>query len=448
MKDKYDMQFLTHMLKKHKETAIAIVGGILILGIYLASQTNALGPNYSPGETLDPAEGPGTAVVVIPTGWGLTGTSGLVDGTNFIGTTSAAGDKPLNFKVNGEKAGRIGDSLGDTFLGYQAGNSNPTAGDGYNNTFIGASAGYTNTTGVSNTALGTGALYFNTVGYQNTANGATALNSNIGGYQNTAIGSQALFSNTEGNSNVANGHRALYSNTTGIKNTANGWQALAFNSIGSNNTALGYNAGYGSVGTGNVFIGYQAGFYESGNDKLYIANSDTMTPLIYGDFATGNIGIGTAAPGAKLHIDSSSNDVLRITDGANFTNYAYLNIGKNSVDNKKETTINETGFGPTDTDSALTVYASTTDDTKYALRVGKLDSNNIFGLRADGRAYFGNYSGLSAFKSVVTIAGELQLLDSDEACDADHVGAIKYEDDDDNFYGCRTAGGGTWTLLN
>ncbi|WP_452220238.1 hypothetical protein [Lacinutrix salivirga] len=36
--------------------------------------------------------------------------------------------------------------------------------------------------------------------------------------------------------------------------------------------------------SGNVFIGYQSGLQESGSNKLYIENSDSSTPLIYGDF--------------------------------------------------------------------------------------------------------------------------------------------------------------------
>jgi hypothetical protein len=47
---------------------------------------------------------------------------------------------------------------------------------------------------------------------------------------------------------------------------------------------LGYQAGFSSTGTGNVFLGYQAGFFETGDNKLYIDNSNTSTPLLYGEF--------------------------------------------------------------------------------------------------------------------------------------------------------------------
>ena len=40
-----------------------------------------------------------------------------------------------------------------------------------------------------------------------------------------------------------------------------------------------------------TFIGYRAGYNETGSNKLYIANSDTSTPLIYGDFSTAQLKI-------------------------------------------------------------------------------------------------------------------------------------------------------------
>ena len=59
------------------------------------------------------------------------------------------------------------------------------------------------------------------------------------------------------------------------------------------------------VGNNNVFLGYAAGYNETGSDKLYIANSDANIPLIYGEFDTGKIGIGTNSPLQKLHIAGS-----------------------------------------------------------------------------------------------------------------------------------------------
>ena len=53
--------------------------------------------------------------------------------------------------------------------------------------------------------------------------------------------------------------------------------------------AIGTRAGEGTLGqskTGGVFIGYQAGQNEDNDNRLYIDNSNTSTPLIYGEFDT------------------------------------------------------------------------------------------------------------------------------------------------------------------
>jgi len=41
---------------------------------------------------------------------------------------------------------------------------------------------------------------------------------------------------------------------------------------------------FNTTGSGNVFLGYTAGYNETGSNKLYIDNSNTATPLIYGEF--------------------------------------------------------------------------------------------------------------------------------------------------------------------
>jgi hypothetical protein len=90
--------------------------------------------------------------------------------------------------------------------------------------------------------------------------------------------------------------------------------AIAGNSnSGSNNTFLGYAAGYNSTsGTGNVFIGSYAGQNELGDNKLYIDNSSTASPLIYGDFQAntlalnGRVGINRAAYGNSAFVTEAN----------------------------------------------------------------------------------------------------------------------------------------------
>jgi hypothetical protein len=169
-----------------------------------------------------------------------------------------------------------------------------------------------NTSGWYNTAIGADALSTNTSGAYNTAMGAGSLNLNSTGINNTAHGYYALGANTIGDHNTANGWASLRWNTTGSNNTANGEYALKANITGGNNTALGYASGYSNTaGSGNVFIGYNAGYNELGSNKLYIANSSTNPPLIYGDFAAGNVGFGTITPGAKIEVAGQ----VKITGG-------------------------------------------------------------------------------------------------------------------------------------
>jgi len=158
-------------------------------------------------------------------------------------------------------------------------------------------------------------LYSNTIGYYNTALGYKSLQANISGSSNTAVGNMALFTNTSGSYNTSSGNLSLYSNNTGKKNTAIGYGSLYSNNSGENNTAIGYNAGNSSTASGNVFIGYQAGYSETGSDKLYIANSNTSSPLIGGDFNVGRVDIngtikiagGSPASGKILSSDAVGN---------------------------------------------------------------------------------------------------------------------------------------------
>lgn len=77
------------------------------------------------------------------------------------------------------------------------------------------------------------------------------------------------------------------STVTGSSNTFIGEDALKNNRYGNNNTALGYRAGNMTSGSGNTFLGANAGNhldFQNTSNKLVISNSNTNTPLIYGEF--------------------------------------------------------------------------------------------------------------------------------------------------------------------
>jgi len=120
---------------------------------------------------------------------------------------------------------------------------------------------------------------------ENVAMGAWSLYSNTEGESNVAMGSGSLKYNTEGVGNVAVGYQNLYFNTTGYHNTAMGTESLFSNTEGESNVAMGYRSGYSNTeGGNNIFIGDSAGYNATGSYKLYIDESPTAAPLIYGDF--------------------------------------------------------------------------------------------------------------------------------------------------------------------
>jgi hypothetical protein len=251
--------------------------------------------------------------------------AGLVNTTGYFNTFLGYGSGSANTT-----------GYSNTFLGYEAGSYNTIA---HSNTLVGSFAGYrkssgsyntfvgreagrsldtTWNTGGSNTYVGYRAGYRNTIGSNNTFLGYYAGNVNTSGGTNTFVGNIAGDANTTGSSNTFLGYGAGTANTTGYSNTFLGYYAGYSHGTGSGNTFLGIEAGRNNVsGTGNVFLGYRAGYSETGSGKLYIANSSTNPPLIYGDFSTGQVGIGTTSPATNIKLDvQGGNHIYGVYGGA------------------------------------------------------------------------------------------------------------------------------------
>jgi len=142
------------------------------------------------------------------------------------------------------------DGNANTFLGNGAGNANVSGG---NNTFVGDGAGFSNEASW-NTFVGIDAGRANTSGNENTFLGRMTGWKNTTGSDNTYLGSSAGFQNTEGHSNTFVGMDAGHDNTTGIRNVALGLQAGYNNSTGNYNVFLGYKAGYDETGSEKLYI--------------------------------------------------------------------------------------------------------------------------------------------------------------------------------------------------
>jgi len=115
----------------------------------------------------------------------------------------------------------------------------------------------------------------NMTGDDNSLFGYVAGQALIGGQDNTFIGRGSGSDTTEGDLNVFLGRNA------GNKNI-----------LGNYNTFLGAKAGESGTGnSGCVFIGYDVGSDETEDNLLYIDNSNTPNPLIWGDFSTNEVDI-------------------------------------------------------------------------------------------------------------------------------------------------------------
>jgi len=186
-------------------------------------------------------------------------------------------------------------SINDLFDGRTAGN----------NVFLGLDAGVNDdSTNNQNVAVGKEALQKNTSGYFNTAVGYFALDSNTTGFQNTVVGYRTSTFNKSGSHNTTVGNGSNY-----------------FNREGSNNTIIGFQAGKGTAlhnKFGSVFLGYKAGYNDTTDNKLYIDNSDTTAPLLYGEFdndilaVNGSLGVGSHSPhtSSKLEVASTNKGFL------------------------------------------------------------------------------------------------------------------------------------------
>ena len=303
------------------------------------------------------------------------------------------------------------------------------------NTGMGYNVFYSAVTGDANDAFGYQSLWTLNGGSYNSALGYQTLRSLTTGQYNLGIGHQAGFSMTDNVDNLAIGRQALYSAisggdyniavggtslntlTIGTRNVAIGYHSLFAVDTGEHNVAIGVHSGESALGSGNVFLGYASGANEAGSNKLYIANSDTATPLIYGDFSTNALTI---------------NGSLEVTG-------AYKGI-----------LANQSGGATNRTSDDLSATMTGTDNAIYGYQAGDAitssDQNSGFGRNALTSLTTGNYNtavGATSGGSIETGNGNTCLgrysLGQVEASQSSNV-AIGFESG-------RTATGSDNTLL-
>ncbi len=207
---------------------------------------------------------------------------------SFVGHESGQKTQPSGAyegKYNaffGYKAGLENTSgYGNIFVGHETGRDTK---DGSYNVYMGYSSGKSNTSGNSNVFVGYESGVRSSKGYNVYIGQGTGKWNDLG-TENIYIGAQCGVD--DGRYSESPGYEAGYSNTfIGYRSGASHW-------TGGQNVYIGTRAGEQTQATskggfGRIFIGYKAGQKEGADNVLYIENSDSDTPLIFGNFETGS----------------------------------------------------------------------------------------------------------------------------------------------------------------
>ncbi|MCI5057779.1 MAG: hypothetical protein MRY83_16810 [Flavobacteriales bacterium] len=112
--------------------------------------------------------------------------------------------------------------------------------------------------------------------------------------ENVALGYSCAFECTTGDYNAYVGSTCGQEQITGSNNVGFGTFADGWATGGSNNTTIGGNSSFAGVGRTSsscVYLGTSAGANNTTSSRLYIDNSSTASPLIFGNFGTNAVTI-------------------------------------------------------------------------------------------------------------------------------------------------------------
>ena len=276
-----------------KKTAIHWIPIILIVSLSTAAYASSEGNNN--------------------TYLGQTAGQNLPQNSNYY-STFIGYDAGLSYDANSEGK--------NTFIGYGAGKSTKadpgtpsTSFVASENTFVGVESGLNNVRGYLNTYMGYRAAYNASYARKNVCVGNEACAEGNDMLNNTAVGYRSGYLNKSFN-NVFIGKGAGYNNEQGDTNVFIGSNSGSSNNK-SGNTFLGSKSGFNADINGSVLIGNNAGYNAVKDNTLYISNSDTDSPLIYGEFDNNLTRIN-----GTLEVNATKKDVSDANDGSEWAYFA------------------------------------------------------------------------------------------------------------------------------